>query len=231
MVRKIVLAALVLLASTQLTLAQCSWELGLGTPTCNGNGTYNVLFSCASGSDPSVNAGSINWSNSTIQNVPVGIDVVITGQLGGCTQSRTRQSPTCDGPPPPPPPSGENLNITGYVGIATTNNGSQKADGEVFRLAVRGRILAEELRVRTGWADDVFLPSYRLATLTEVEKHIQQHGHLPGIPSAAAVEANGIQVGEMNSLLLRKIEELTLHLIRQQKQIDGLKRQPKRRRL
>lgn len=56
-----------------------------------------------------------------------------------------------------------------------------------------------------------------------MEAYIKTHKHLPGIPSAVEVEKNGIDLGEMNKLLLQKIEELTLHLIQQQKEIAELK--------
>lgn len=120
-------------------------------------------------------------------------------------------------------------NLTDYVGINTTNDGSPKGDGQQYWLAVKGRILAEEVQVQTGWADFVFAPDYKLPSLSSVESHIKQKGHLPGIPSAAEVEANGISVGNMNALLLQKIEELTLHVIKQQKEIAQLNRRVRSR--
>ncbi len=101
----------------------------------------------------------------------------------------------------------------GNVGIGTTNPGS-------YSLAVKGKIRAEEIKVDTGWADYVFKEDYNLPTLEEVEKHINEKGHLINIPSAEEVEANGIQLGEMNKLLLEKIEELTLYTLAQQKLLD-----------
>jgi len=62
-----------------------------------------------------------------------------------------------------------------------------------------------------------------LPTLEEVEKHIIEKGHLKGIPSAGDVAQNGIELGEMNKLLLQKIEELTLYLIEQNKETQKLK--------
>jgi hypothetical protein len=58
--------------------------------------------------------------------------------------------------------------------------------------------------------------------LDEVERHIHQYKHLPGIPSEEEVRTNGVNLGEMQSKLLQKIEELTLHVIRLQKHIDDL---------
>nr|WP_299170384.1 hypothetical protein [uncultured Allomuricauda sp.] len=104
----------------------------------------------------------------------------------------------------------------GGLGIGTSNPGT-------YKLAVNGNIRAKEIKVETGWADYVFKEDYDLPTLKEVEKHIQEKGHLINIPSAKEVEENGIQLGEMNKLLLEKIEELTLYTLEQEKKINALK--------
>ena len=95
------------------------------------------------------------------------------------------------------------------------------------RLLVDGGILAGEIEVidMDNWPDYVFLPDYEAPTAAELETFIQQHGHLPGVPSAAEVKENGLNLGEMQARLLEKIEELTLIVIEQQKQIDSLKEQ------
>jgi hypothetical protein len=62
----------------------------------------------------------------------------------------------------------------------------------------------------------VFRPGYRLRPLSEVASFIRQHGHLPGIPSAAEVKEKGVSVADVQAKLLAKIEELTLHLIQQE---------------
>ncbi|SMC75173.1 hypothetical protein [Pedobacter africanus] len=112
--------------------------------------------------------------------------------------------------------SGPHYIENGNVGIGTATPDS--------KLAVNGNIRAHEIKVETAnWPDYVFAKDYELPTLQETEKHIKTKGHLPGIPSAAEVKANGIDLGEMNAKLLQKIEELTLHLIRQQKEIEQLK--------
>lgn len=64
---------------------------------------------------------------------------------------------------------------------------------------------------------------YDLLTVTELEEFIAEHGHLPEIPKAEAIEADGLSLGEMNKLLLKKIEELTLYIIQQSKEIEQLK--------
>lgn len=89
------------------------------------------------------------------------------------------------------------------------------------KLSVDGRIVANEL-VCVGienWADFVFADNYKLLTLDEVEQHIQQHRHLPDIPSASDVQQKGVNIVEMQTKLLQKVEELTLYVIDQNKQI------------
>ncbi|MEO9511061.1 MAG: hypothetical protein ABJN84_03515 [Flavobacteriaceae bacterium] len=102
----------------------------------------------------------------------------------------------------------------GNVGIGTTNPSS-------YKLSVNGNIRAKEIKVETGWADYVFKEGYDLPTLEEVEKHIQEKGHLINIPSAQEVEENGIQLGEMNMKLLEKIEELTLYTLEQEEKLNA----------
>ncbi|ACU03281.1 hypothetical protein [Pedobacter heparinus] len=89
------------------------------------------------------------------------------------------------------------------------------------KLVVNGNIRAREIKVENAnWPDYVFTRDYQLPTLQQTENHIKEKGHLPGIPSAAEVKANGIDLGEMNAKLLQKIEELTLHLTEKEKQLN-----------
>jgi hypothetical protein len=92
-----------------------------------------------------------------------------------------------------------------------------------YNLYVSGGILTEEVLVRTGWADYVFEKDYPLPSLEAVEQHIQQKGHLPGVPSAAEVEANGLGLAENALNQQVKIEELFLHLIELNKELKALK--------
>jgi len=88
-------------------------------------------------------------------------------------------------------------------------------DPQGYKLAVGGSMIAESVKVKLqgAWPDFVFAKNYQLPSLQETEQHILAKGHLPGIPSAAEVSKEGIELGEMNKKLLQKIEELTLYLI------------------
>jgi hypothetical protein len=106
----------------------------------------------------------------------------------------------------------------GTVGIGTT-------DPKGYRLAVNGDAIFTKVKVKTylNWPDYVFNPAYSLRPLSEVEKFIKEYQHLPEVPSAKEVENNGLDLGENQAMLLKKIEELTLYMIEQQKEIEKLK--------
>jgi len=76
-----------------------------------------------------------------------------------------------------------------------------------------------------SWYDHVFEPNYPLRPLSELEQYINQNYRLPEIPSAKEVEENGIDLGDMQSKLLLKIEELTLYILQQEKQMKELEKQ------
>ncbi|MEQ9403979.1 MAG: hypothetical protein RIM99_10355 [Cyclobacteriaceae bacterium] len=99
----------------------------------------------------------------------------------------------------------------GDVGIGTTT--------PTEKLEVNGTIRSKEVKVEASpWPDYVFADNYNLPSLEALEKFIKSEGHLPEVPSAKEVEENGIALGEMNALLLKKIEELTLHMIEMKKE-------------
>lgn len=102
--------------------------------------------------------------------------------------------------------------FSGKVGIKTTNPGD-------YDLAVNGKIRTKEVKVEAAnWPDYVFEDDYKSMALPELKKFIVKHKHLPEIPSAKEVEASGANLGEMNKLLLKKVEELTLIVIDQNEQ-------------
>ena len=113
---------------------------------------------------------------------------------------------------------GHFLSRPGNVGIGTTN--------PQYLLSVKGTVGAQEFIVtNTGWSDYVFQPGYRLRPLREIGAYIQANHHLPDIPSEAEVKEKGVSVGEMQSKLLAKVEELTLHMIQADERNNRLEEQ------
>ena len=96
--------------------------------------------------------------------------------------------------------------------------------GDGFSCDANGNLKVKHLKVTlTDWPDYVFGGDHALMSLGELEAYIGEHQHLPGIPTAAEVEQEGADLGEMNRLLMEKVEELTLYIIDLQKQIDEMK--------
>lgn len=92
-----------------------------------------------------------------------------------------------------------------------------------FRLSVDGKVMCEELRVEMSpWADYVFEENYPLPTFDELESFIAANKHLPGIPPAAQIESEGLDVGSMQAKMMEKIEELTLLVIQLNNRIEEL---------
>lgn len=96
-----------------------------------------------------------------------------------------------------------------------------------YKLAVAGDIIAERvvLKLKTTWPDYVFKPSYNLRPLSDVKAFINTYSHLPDIPSEQEVKENGIGLGELNTKLLQKVEELTLYLLQMQTNIEDQKKE------
>ncbi|MCH2491046.1 MAG: tail fiber protein [Flavobacteriales bacterium] len=119
--------------------------------------------------------------------------------------------------------------LNGKIGIGTTQPDEL--------LTVKGKIHTQEVLVDLNGAvapDYVFEsyftgtstsnPLYTMPTLAELASYIEEHHHLPGVPSAATLEEEGISLKEMNLVLLQKIEELTLYTLEQQREIEQLKK-------
>jgi hypothetical protein len=106
------------------------------------------------------------------------------------------------------------LSSNGNVGIGT-NNPHEK-------LSVKGTVLAEKVRVsikNEDWADYVFSKDYKLRSLSSLDSFITKFHHLPDVPSAEEVGKNGLDIGSTQSALLKKIEELTLYMLKQSKEV------------
>ena len=93
-------------------------------------------------------------------------------------------------------------------------------------LSVAGKIAAQEILVdlQADWPDYVFEETYPLKSFDELKNFIEENNHLPGVPSAKEVDQNGVYLGEINKILLEKIEELTLYLLQQEERIQQLEK-------
>ena len=114
------------------------------------------------------------------------------------------------------------LTDCGNVGIGTMAPG--------YKLEVNGSLKSTTIQVdvKPNWPDYVFDSGYQLPSLTEIEKYLQQNHHLPEVPAAETVKKEGIDLADNQAVLLKKIEELTLYVIEQDKQIkqlEGLKKE------
>lgn len=99
-----------------------------------------------------------------------------------------------------------------------------------YKLAVDGNVIAEQVRVELSdgsgaWPDFVFDPNYNLMPLADLASYLKKNKHLPDVPSADEIALDGINLGEMDRVLLQKIEELTLHMIHLSEQNNELKKE------
>lgn len=128
--------------------------------------------------------------------------------------------------------SSERLNfynsVSGNV-MSLTGNGNvmigASKPATAYKLSVGGKIMCEELKVllRASWPDYVFNNDYKRMSIDELDRYIKTNKHLPGVAPAAELENNGVEVGEMQRILMEKVEELTLYIIELKKQNDELR--------
>jgi hypothetical protein len=196
--------------STKMTIQE-NGNVGIGTATPYSNARLHLKAPSAT---PWGITAEASWNTKIIgisHNGTAGI--IATGVLGNDTHSPI-QFQTAD-------TVRMTINENGTVGIGTglTTNPNN------YILAVNGKVGAKEVRVEktsTSWPDYVFDEAYVLPELAEVERYIQEHKHLKDVPSAIEVDENGHELGSMDAILLKKIEELTLYIIEQQKKINAL---------
>jgi hypothetical protein len=102
-------------------------------------------------------------------------------------------------------------NLTGSLFLNVTN----LTGAAGYTLAVGGSAIATSMTVKLqgNWPDYVFKPTYHLPLLSELKTYIDKNHHLPEIPSAQEIAKDGLNLGEMNKVLVKKAEELTLYLI------------------
>ncbi|MEQ9404092.1 MAG: hypothetical protein RIM99_10925 [Cyclobacteriaceae bacterium] len=168
----------------------------------NASGDSEIFFDTKIDNGGNYNTARIIADASTGGSSPTLSFYIVDGDGSGW--NRTLNIKSSDGSDP-----------SGNVGIGTTT--------PTEKLEVNGTIRSKEIKVEASpWPDYVFDDNYELPSLEAIEKFVQSNGHLPEIPSAKEVEESGIALGEMNALLLKKIEELTLHIIQQEKRIQKL---------
>lgn len=209
-----------------------------------GTSTPTNLLSLYAAQSPAINmsgygAGGLNGAitiavaseSGAYSSIATPGDAVIASRCGGSEDLilsaannfngaiRFTTGPTCN-----PGDDVERMTIlnNGNIGIGTTVPGS-------FKLAVEGKIGAREIQILSegvAWPDYVFADDYKLKPLSEIEKYVKIHRHLPGMPSQEQVKENGgVEVGAMQTRLLEQVEELVLHLIELKKENESIKAQ------
>lgn len=214
------------LTAQNLLLNRTSGNVGIGTPSPSyklhvvgttgfSGGTYILGAPLTYTANVGVDGGALRVNNTSLSNgFTIGGPQLYIDE----NQLQVISSPLIFNNNSTPTPSSLYLNpLGGNVGIGTSN--------PTYKLSVNGTIQAKELIVETGWADFVFDKSYRLRPLSEVEQFIKHHHHLPDIAPADEISQKGVAVAETTTKMMQKIEELTLYVIAQQKQLDAQKRQ------
>jgi hypothetical protein len=123
-----------------------------------------------------------------------------------------------------------NVDETGHVGINTLNTTGYtfNVNGSAVFDAVTVTAFSSTNPKSTPWADYVFSKNYQLPSLDSIAAYIKANGHLPGIPSAAEVEKNGVDLGTNQARLLEKIEQLTLYVMDLKKENEEIRTQLKK---
>lgn len=209
---------------TGVSVSPNSLSLAVGnsgnlTPTVSPSNASNQTVTWSS-SDTAV--ASVNSSGTVTANAAGSATITVTTVDGGFTA--TSAITVSSGNPPggnsPWSQTGSTVfldNSTDKVAIGRSTVPSG------YTLAVDGPVRAREVRVDLDtWPDYVFQNNYNLPTLAEIKDFITKNGHLPNIPSAEKVQNEGVALGDMNRLLLEKIEELTLYTLQQQELIENL---------
>jgi len=115
------------------------------------------------------------------------------------------------------------LQVAGNVMIGKQWNEAPECSSSENKLIVDGAIIAKELLITSDyWADEVFEDSYQLMTLHELEQYIKTKKHLPDVPTESEIHHTGMNVSKVTVALLRKIEELTLHILTLNKDISRM---------
>ena len=173
-------------------------------------GYFNGKMQCINGTDASLTGdGYLELGSTTSTNVIIDNNEIMARNNGAVSKLYLQND-------------GGDLSLC-YTSGNVMIGASVPATG--YLLSVDGKIICEELKVQLSenWPDYVFEDDYSMHSISELKDFIKENKHLPGIPSAAEVEKDGITVGEMQTKMMQKIEELSLYIIELQNQIDELK--------
>ena len=224
------------LFSVFFAAAQPSIQIGMSKSTnFYVNGNVGISTSTARGQFDAAGTGDIYLVNNPIAGTPQSLYLpghIYIAPYGNGSDWSYLQARRSDN-------SGStNLRFRTYNGGALTEAMSILSNGNIGigttspdqMLTIKGIIHAQEVRVDLSvpGPDYVFEKNYKLPTLEEIKTYIDQNKHLPEVPSAAEMEKKGVQLGEMNILLLKKVEELTLYVIEQDKCNKALKQDVER---
>lgn len=189
------------------------------------NGTHNRFYLNNSSGEEIFKIGSSPAENSVAENyihMPKLNSRIVIGQWGDYLKEEgykfviNQGSALIDG----------NTIINGAVAIGTDLFDDDNLQ-ENFKLSVNGSIRANRVKVYPDWADYVFENDYKLMPLDKLKMFIDINKHLPNVPSESEVLENGVDLGDVNRILLEKIEELTLHVISLSERIEKLENEKK----
>lgn len=116
------------------------------------------------------------------------------------------------------------INENGQVGINWDFPDNRPTNSD-FKLCINGKIYAQGQTIKLSqyWPDYVFNKNYSLMSIYDLKNFIEKNGHLPGIPTAEEIKQNGIDVEQISIALVQKVEELSLYIIKLQKEMDNIK--------
>jgi len=191
-------------------------SIGVGTIKPSATLDVNGSFMAESATIPTLE-GNTNVTGTLSADVLVGNSATIPTLSGNTTVTGTLSADVLVGNSATIPTLSGNTTVTGTLSANAVSANSAY---------IKGLLCAKEILVQltstADWPDFVFSKDYKLLPLVEVEQFIAENQHLPNVPSSAEVEANGIELGEMNALLLQKVEELTLYIIQMEKRLAEL---------
>jgi hypothetical protein len=189
---------------SQFTLL-ANGNVGIGTTNPPSIGDYGIL--AVNGRNPFQGGYLSLMTNGTeVGSFSANSQLNISTATGLVTQFYTGSAPT--------------IQISGSGNLLI---GQISQINSAYKLDVAGYVRANEIVVNTTGADFVFTPPYKLNSLPALEKYIKANHHLPDMPSAKEMETNGLSVGDNQTKLLQKVEELTLYLIEKNKQVEEQK--------